>query len=95
VQSVVPFTLFSSSTKESVSLSSTHSRISATIYSSSSNKFLVDVAGNCKAIRTDFDHKIISGAVRKYLRDKEIAVTAAPPRQQHKNGLVERKYQTN
>jgi hypothetical protein len=57
-------------------------------------QFLVDVEGNCRAIRTDFDHKIIGGAVRKFLRDETISVTAAPPRQQHKNGLVERKYQT-
>jgi hypothetical protein len=57
-------------------------------------QFLIDVQGTCKEIRTDFDQKIIKGRVKTFLTEKEIAVTAAPPRQQHKNGLVERKYQT-
>ena len=57
-------------------------------------QFLVDVDGNCRAIRTDFDPKLIQGGVRSFLTEKGIDVTAAPPRQQHKNGLVERKYQT-
>ena len=49
------------------------------------DQFMVDCDGNCEAIRTDFDQKMIGGEVRKYLTKKEIDISAAPPRQQHKN----------
>ena len=56
-------------------------------------QFLIDVDGCCKAIRTDFDHKLLGGNVKTFLLDKGIDIDAAPPRQQHKNGLVERSWQ--
>ena len=36
----------------------------------------------------------VGGKVKDYLLEEHIKISAAPPRQQHKNGLVERKYQT-
>ena len=57
-------------------------------------QFITDVEGMCNEIRTDFDQKIIGGKVKDYLLNEHIKISAAPPRQQHKNGLVERKYQT-
>jgi len=46
--------------------------------------------GCCKAIRTDFDLKLLGGNVKAFLLDKGIEIDAAPSRQQHKNGLIER-----
>jgi hypothetical protein len=57
-------------------------------------QFLIDVNGICKAIRTDFDMKLIGGRVKEFLIEKQIDIDAAPPRQQHKNGLVERSWQS-
>ena len=42
-------------------------------------QFLIDVNGCCKAIRTDFDHKLIGGKVKAFLLDKGIDIDAAPP----------------
>ena len=47
-----------------------------------------------KLIRTDFDNKLMSGAVKSFLTDKNIKIEAAPPYRQHQNGLVERHWQT-
>ena len=57
-------------------------------------QFITDVEGLCNEIRTYFDQNIIGGKVKEYLLQEHIKISAAPPRQQHKNGLVERKYQT-
>ena len=58
-------------------------------------QFITDVEGLCNEISTDFDQKNIGGKVKEYLLQEHIKISAAPPRQQqHKNGLVERKYQT-
>ena len=40
-------------------------------------------------ILTDFDEKIIGGDVRKLLDEEQIPISAAPPRRQSQNGLVE------
>jgi len=56
-------------------------------------QFLIDVDGCCKAIRSDFDHKLPGGNVKAFLLDKGIDIDATPPRQQHKNRLVERSWQ--
>ena len=47
-----------------------------------------------KLIRTDFDNKLISGEVEKYLLDEKIKIEASPPYRQHQNGLVERHWQS-
>ena len=39
---------------------------------------------------TDFDTKILSEAVTKFCADNDSLLLAAPPDQQHQNGLVER-----
>ena len=57
-------------------------------------QFITDVEGMCNEIRTDFDQQIIGGKVKEYLLKEQIKLSAAPPRHQHKSGLVERKYQT-
>ena len=57
-------------------------------------QFLIDVNWVCATIRTDFDMKLIGGNVKKGLLDKGIDIDAAPPRQQHKNGLFERSWQS-
>ena len=57
-------------------------------------QFLIDVDGACKCIRTDFDMKLIGGQLKSLLTKKGIDIQAAPPRQQHKNGLVERSWQS-
>ena len=53
---------------------------------------------NCKIkpklIRTDFDNKLISGEVEKYLLNEKIKIEASPPYRQHQNGLVERHWQS-
>ena len=41
---------------------------------------------------TDFDHKLMGSAVQDYLRPLGTIIEAAPPRHQHKNGLVERNW---
>ena len=46
-----------------------------------------------KIIRTDFDNKLISGEVEKFLLEEKVRIEASPPYRQHQNGLVERHWQ--
>ena len=57
-------------------------------------RFISEVGVKPKTIYTDFDPKLMNGTVAAYLEDNQIIVQAAPPEQQHKNGLVERNWQT-
>ena len=57
-------------------------------------QFLVDVRVKPKLIRTDFDKKLFGGNTRKLLLKNKIRVEAAPPKRQHQNGLVERRWQS-
>lgn len=53
-------------------------------------KFITKVKRqNIGEFYTDFDEKIIGGDVRKLLDEEHINITAAPPRRQSENGLVE------
>ena len=47
-----------------------------------------------KMIYTDFDPKLLSNKVTQWLGEKDCLILAAPPEQQHQNGLVERTWQT-
>ena len=47
-----------------------------------------------KKIMTDFDHKLMGSAVEDYFTPLKTSIESAPPRQQHKNGLVERNWRT-
>ena len=57
-------------------------------------KFVNDVQVKPKLIRTDFDKRLMGGAARQYLDEQKIRVEAAPPKRQHQNGLVERRWQS-
>ena len=57
-------------------------------------KFVNDVQVKPKLIRTDFDNRLMGGAARTYLEEQKIRVEAAPPKRQHQNGLVERRWQS-
>ena len=58
------------------------------------SQFLLDAQVPPKVIRTDFDKKLMGGAAKRLLRSKNIRVEAAPPKRQHQNGLVERRWQS-
>ena len=47
-----------------------------------------------KLIYTDFDPKLLSKTVTTWLQNQNTIILAAPPEQQHQNGLVERTWQT-
>ena len=57
-------------------------------------KFLAECGVTPSLIRTDFDHKLLGGAVASLLTKEKINIEAAPPYRQHQNGLVERHWQT-
>ena len=57
-------------------------------------KFLTEVGSKPKLLRTDFDKKIIGSATREYLDKNQIPIKSAPPKRQHRNGLVERAWQS-
>ena len=57
-------------------------------------QFLVDAGTKPRLIKTDFDHRLIGGQTRKYLLNHGVKIEAAPPRQQHQNGLIERHWQS-
>ena len=46
-----------------------------------------------QTIYTDFDPTLTSGKVLEYLLSQNTKILAAPPEQQHQNGLVERNWQ--
>ena len=58
------------------------------------SQFILDVGTKPKLLRTDFDKKLIGGKIKQFLREKHIRLEAAPPKRQHQNGLVERKWQS-
>ena len=57
-------------------------------------RFMAEVGVKPKLMYTDFNPKLMDGKVAAYLEESKVVVKAAPPEQQHKNGLVERNWQT-
>ena len=55
-------------------------------------KFFIDAGGFPKTIQCDFDPRLMCGKAAVLLRSHGTRVRAAPPRQQDKNGLVERRW---
>ena len=51
--------------------------------------FFIDAGGILAIIQTDFDPRLLGGAVRDLLRLRQIILRASPPDTQSKNGLVE------
>ena len=47
-----------------------------------------------KKIMTDFDHKLMGESVELYFTPLGTTIESAPPKHQHKNGLVERNWRT-
>ena len=58
------------------------------------SQFLLDAQVPPKVIQTDFDKKLMGGAAKRLLCSKNIRVEAPPPKRQHQNGLVERRWQS-
>jgi dUTPase len=52
-------------------------------------QFITDCGVPPKLLRTDFDHKIMGGAVKSFLHSSHIPIESSPPYRQHQNGLVE------
>jgi hypothetical protein len=52
-------------------------------------QFFIDAGGIPAIIQTDFDPRLLGGAVRDLLRFRQITLRASPPDTQSKNGLVE------
>ena len=57
-------------------------------------KFLRRCGRKPQKLYTDFDPKLITGDVARYLEDKEVEIVAAPPDRQDQNGLSEGNWET-
>jgi deoxyuridine 5'-triphosphate nucleotidohydrolase len=53
-----------------------------------------DMGTTPKTIITDFDHKLMGSKIQEYFTPLRTTIKSAPPRQQHKNGLVERNWRS-
>jgi deoxyuridine 5'-triphosphate nucleotidohydrolase len=53
-----------------------------------------DMGTTPKTIISDFDHKLMGSKIKNYFTPLGTSIKSAPPRQQHKNGLVERNWRS-